>query len=185
VKVAGLSVKELAALVSTGLARGGVDAVMSGGSCVTVYSAGRYVSRDLDFVLVSSSPRKVVDRALSAVGFRPRGRIYEHRDTDMSVDVMPPPLSVGGEPVREVRSMKVGTRRLRLLSPTDCVKDRLAAFIHWDDRQALAQALMVCRARKVDVAEVRRWARAEGAVDKFRQFERELRRRGGHRLEPR
>jgi hypothetical protein len=179
VKVAGLSVKELAALVSSGLARHGVDAVMSGGSCVTVYSTGRYVSQDLDFVLVTSRPRKVVDRALAAVGFKPHGRVYEHPDTDISVDVLPPPLAVGGEPVRKVRDIKVGARRLRLLSPTDCVKDRLAAFIHWDDRQALAQALMVCRARKVDVAEVRRWARAEGAIGKFRQFERELRGRGG------
>jgi hypothetical protein len=57
--------------------------------------------------------------------------------------------------------MELSTGTLTLLSPTDCVKDRLAAFYHWNDRQCLEQALLVIESRKVDLREIRRWSRVE------------------------
>lgn len=59
---------------------------------------------------------------------------------------------------------------MKLLSPTDCVKDRLAAYYHWNDRQCLQQAVWVARARKIDWDEVERWSRKEGEEDKFKVF---------------
>ncbi|MDI6740798.1 MAG: hypothetical protein QME74_10605 [Candidatus Edwardsbacteria bacterium] len=47
--------------------------------------------------------------------------------------------------------MKLPTGRLHLLSPTDCVKDRLAAYFHWNDRQSLEQAGLVADNRKIDI----------------------------------
>ena len=44
---------------------------------------------------------------------------------------------------RENRSeLKKRNKILKLLSPTDCVKDRLAAYYHWNDRQSLEQAIL-------------------------------------------
>jgi hypothetical protein len=63
---------------------------------------------------------------------------------------------------------------LRLLSPTDCVKDRLAAFYDWNDRPSLDQALMVCKDIPVDLREVRRWSTNEGMRDKFELFKEAL-----------
>ena len=63
---------------------------------------------------------------------------------------------------------------LRLLSPTDCVKDRLAAFYHWNDRPSLNQALLVCKDAQVDLREVRRWSTNEGMRDKFELFKEAL-----------
>ena len=50
------------------------------------------------------------------------------------------------------------------------VKDRLAAFYHWDDRQSLEQALMVTKAQKVDLLEINRWSEREGMSGKFEIF---------------
>ena len=53
------------------------------------------------------------------------------------------------------------TGTLQLLSPTDCVKDRLTAYYHWDDLQALEQAKMVAKNHKIDFEEIRRWSAVE------------------------
>jgi hypothetical protein len=70
-----------------------------------------------------------------------------------------------------------------MLSATDCVRDRLAAFYYWEDRQALEQAILVCLAQRVNMREVGRWSRAEGHASGFAEFRRELsrRRRAAHR----
>jgi len=56
------------------------------------------------------------------------------------------------------------------------VKDRLAAYFHWNDRQSLEQALLVAKAQPVDIKEIRRWSKAEDAREKFDVSERMLNR---------
>ena len=43
-----ISTKDLAALVYQHLKKDGIDVVLVGGSCVTIYSKDKYVSQDLD-----------------------------------------------------------------------------------------------------------------------------------------
>jgi hypothetical protein len=57
------------------------------------------------------------------------------------------------------------------LSPTDCIKDRLAAFFYWNDKMAFEQALLVAKSQSIDFADLRRWAKAEGEPKKFKEFE--------------
>ncbi len=52
---------------------------------------------------------------------------------------------------------------VRMLSPTQSVMDRLAAFIGWDDAQGLDQAVWICEQQPVDFEKVKKWAKAEGA----------------------
>ncbi len=59
---------------------------------------------------------------------------------------------------------------LKLLSPTDCIKDRLAAFYHWNDIQSLDQAILVAKGNKIDLKEIERWSINEGMIDKFKIF---------------
>jgi hypothetical protein len=172
-----LSVAELAALVSSELRRHGADAVLSGGACVTIYASGKYVSKDLDFVLASSLSLQRITAALAGIGFDPNGRFFTHPGLSIYVDILPPPLAVGSEPPGKVSTRRFGRWTLRLLSPTDCVKDRLAAYFFWDDRQAFEQALLVALAQEIDLRELRRWSKAEGELVKLRHFTTELRRR--------
>ncbi len=47
----------------------------------------------------------------------------------------------------------------------------LAAFYHWGDRQALAQAVMVTHTARVDLSEIAAWSQAEGMEDQFKEIE--------------
>jgi hypothetical protein len=57
-----------------------------------------------------------------------------------------------------------------LLSPTDCVKDRLAAYYHWNDRQCLEQALLVAAMRTVYLKEIERWSAVENKPAEFQSI---------------
>lgn len=176
-----LPLPDLAALVCAACLEAGIDAVLSGGACVSIYTKNEYVSYDLDFVLRSAVPRKVLRSAMEKLGYREEGRHFRHPDNPYIVEFLQPPLSVGEEPVREVAEIRSGNRVLRLLSPTDCVKDRLAAFYHWDDVPSLEQAVMVCADNAVDLKEVRRWSRREGMEKKYRAFKAALTKAAGKR----
>ena len=82
----------------------------------------------------------------------------------------PGPLTVGAEPVKRVDELRLSTGILRVISPTDSVKDRLAAFYHWGDQQALEQARLVVENNEVDIEEVRRWSDAEGKLIEFNRI---------------
>jgi len=41
---------ELAAFIQSHLRNKGIDVVLSGGACVSIYSSNRYVSMDLDLI---------------------------------------------------------------------------------------------------------------------------------------
>jgi len=170
----GISLADLAARICDHCRSLGIEVVLSGGACVSIYSQNRYLSYDLDFVLLESMGRRRLKAAMLPLGFKDEGRYFRHPDTPFLVEFLSPPLSVGQEPVREILDMRRGKATLRLLSQTDCVKDRLAAFYHWNDRQSLDQAILVCRDAEVDLAEVERWSIAEGMKSGFRFFKKEL-----------
>lgn len=169
-----MSPEELATHVCQSLADAGIRVTLTGGACVAIWSNGRYQSRDLDFVEQGTVPRREVRAVMKRLGFTERGRHFEHSDTDFIVEFPTGPLAVGDEPVSRIAERRSAAGTLRLLSPTDCVKDRLAAYFHWDDRQALEQALLVARAQPVDLAEIRRWAGTEGELGRFETFRQRL-----------
>ncbi|MCL5073762.1 MAG: hypothetical protein M1308_23145 [Actinobacteria bacterium] len=57
-----------------------------------------------------------------------------------------------------------------LLTPTDCVKDRLAAYFFWNDLQSLDQAVMVAKRNKIDIQDIKKWAEKLGELEKYNIF---------------
>ena len=45
-----MSMEELAAYVCSELEKDGIETVLSGGSCVEIYSQGKYTSDDIDLI---------------------------------------------------------------------------------------------------------------------------------------
>jgi hypothetical protein len=172
--LAALAHRELAAFISDHFRLRGIEMVLTGGACVTIYSRNRYESMDLDFVNVGGAPLKRVDAALAEIGYLPEGRIYVSRQAWYSVDILAPPLSIGGEKISATSAIKVGKMRLSLLTATDSVRDRLAAFYFWDDLQALEQAVMVARANEIDLDIVKKWSKKEGELEKYGIFLKKL-----------
>ena len=60
------SLADVAAMVAAALRTAGIEAVLTGGACASVYSKGAYQSQDLDFILRSTATAKALDRAISA-----------------------------------------------------------------------------------------------------------------------
>jgi hypothetical protein len=169
-----MSAEEVAGLVCETLLKAGITTTLSGGGCVAIWSEGKYVSLDLDFIEEGPVPRRKLKAALAELGFLEEHRYFVHPDTQFFIEFPTGPLTVGDERVEKVAIRNTVTGRLRLLSPTDCVKDRLAAYFHWDDRQALTQAVLVAEAQPIDMDDLRRWAKAEGATKKLIDFEKAL-----------
>lgn len=169
-----MSLGELAAFVQSQLREKGIDMILSGGASVAIYSNNRYVSNDLDFVDTYFTKGAVLRIAMEEIGFRQAGRHYTHPETDYFIDFPAGPLSVGSKPVSNIVELEYVTGVLKLISPTDCVKDRLSAFYHWGDRQGLAQAILVTQMKKVDIAEIKNWSQEEGKLEEFREFQKSM-----------
>ena len=58
----------------------------------------------------------------------------------------------------------------RIISPTDSVKDRLAAYYFWGDQQSLEQAILVVRSVPVDLESVEDWSLREGKKAEYEEF---------------
>lgn len=172
--IADMSVEELAGLVCETLENAGITTTLTGGACVAIWSDGKYVSRDLDFIEEGPVSRRQVKVALAKIGFTEKNRYFVHPETEFFVEFPTGPLTVGDERVHEVAIRDTAAGRLRLLSPTDCIKDRLAAFFYWNDKMALEQALLVARSQSVDLVDLRRWSKLEGVGEKLGEFENAL-----------
>lgn len=157
----GITVRQLAGLIAEQLRRCRIDAVLSGGALVSIYSANRYQSWDLDFV--TSAGLKELENALRPLGFTrdADGRHFSHPNVEFLVEFPSGPLMVGHEHVTEVETIATRHGPISVLSPTDSIKDRLAAFFHWNDRQSLDQAKMIARLHPVNLDNIRQWAAQE------------------------
>jgi hypothetical protein len=65
VSLVGLAVDELAALICETLRSAGIDAVLTGGSCVSVYTHNAFASLDLDFIALGLHSNREIGVALS------------------------------------------------------------------------------------------------------------------------
>ena len=171
----GVSLSDLLGHVCSHLEKNGIRTVLVGGSVVSVYTQNKYESHDLDLATGADGQRLAA--AMNEIGFFTKvkgGKELFHPDTDYYVEFVNPPIRVGGEDVSEVGTFSTARGAFRLLLPTDIIKDRLAAWAHWHDRQSLDQAVLVARDQKVDFEELERWATREGILGAFSDLKIEL-----------
>lgn len=165
-----ITLEKLAAIVSEKLKEHGIDSILVGGGCVSIYSRNRYESYDLDYV--THEDMKTVEQALIKLDFIKNGKYFSHSNCDYFIEFVSPPVSIGDEAIHKFEYHKTSLGTIKMLTPTDSVKDRLAGFYHWGDKQSLDQALMVYRAmpNKIDIDEIKRWSDREGYLQKYETF---------------
>ena len=108
------------------------------------------------------------------LGFREENRYFRHPDTEFVVEFPPGPLGIGKERVQQIDEIETATGVVKIISPTDCVKDRLAWYYHDNDTECLEQAVLVARSKVIDLAEVERWSAAEGKGETFTRIKHRL-----------
>ena len=163
-----VSLEELAGFLSDELRKKGVDTILVGGACVTIYSQNRYQSYDLDFVAFEDM--KKVKKALAELGFNYEGGYFSHAQCKWIVEFVSSPVAVGKEIISDFEHVKVSTGIVKMLRVEDCIKDRLSSYFHWNDRQGLEQAIEVCLDAEVNYEEIKEWAIREGFESKCSEF---------------
>ena len=88
------------------------------------------MSYDLDFI--SFEPIKKIQKALEEIDFFYNKQKYFIRNNcQFFLEFLNPPIAIGNQPVLKFNTLKSSFGKIKLLTPTDIVKDRLAAYIHW------------------------------------------------------
>lgn len=170
----GATLGEVALRVGDALRRNGIKAVLTGGACAHIRSGGFHSSLDVDLVLTSLPAQRELDDVLAGLGFRRRRDRYVHPEMKYVVEFPRGPLALGTDHSVRAVLFRKGNWATLALSATDSCRDRLAAFYHWNDRQALSVAVAIALRNPVRMRIIREWSRIEGAEAKCEEFEREL-----------
>jgi hypothetical protein len=80
-----MSIEELGAFVCQALVDAGITVTLTGGACVAIWSEGKYVSHDLDFIEEGPVTRRALVEALKPLGFLPKGRYFVHPETPLFI----------------------------------------------------------------------------------------------------
>jgi hypothetical protein len=166
------SLREVSVTVGDALRRERINAVLTGGACANIYSAGRYSSVDADFVLGLTVKRDELDAAMGSLGFKRDGDRYTHPRVRFFVEFPKGPLGIGDDHGIRPVVLAFGGKRTLALSPTDSCRDRLAAFYHWRDRQSLGVAVEIALRRRVTWRVIETWSGKEGFSAEFGEFRR-------------
>lgn len=151
----------------------GIRSVLVGGAVVAIYTEGLYRSGDLDLV-PDDLARARLEETLAQIGFQAtRSRYFKHPACPhLFLEFPRGPVEIGEQYPVVPAEIEVEGRTLRLLSPTDCVKDRLAGYIHLKSRANFDQAVLVAlrQSARVDLDGVREWCAREGGMAAFGEF---------------
>jgi hypothetical protein len=163
--------KELWKYVASELQKRGVSTVLVGGAVVSIYTDGAYQSGDLDFILTDLFVKNVPG-IMKEIGFEKRsGRHYVHPDCKhLYVEFPKGPLEIGDDANIVPDEVSADGVIIKILSPTDCVKDRLATYIYFKDRVGLEQAILVSKRHPVNLEKIKSWCAKENASYAFEDF---------------
>lgn len=162
--------KELWEYVALHLKKNGIDTVLVGGAVVSIYSQGAYQSGDLDLIKTSMFVSNL-DEVMKDLGFKRHGRHFVHPDCkQLFIEFPSGPLGIGEDHHLIPDEITVEGTVIKILSPTDCVKDRLASYIHFNAREGLDQAVLVAQSADVNLSKVKKWCKEEGFPTAFDEF---------------
>lgn len=154
---------ELARIIAEHLQGQGIEVVLVGGLAVEIYTENIYLTKDIDMVNINYASSRNLNGAMAQLGFTKKGRIYVNPTTDITVEFPAGPLSAGDELITQVTVAQVAAGSIPILQVADVVKDRLAAYLHWRDRQSLVQALAILLKHPLKITRFKAFCDQEGA----------------------
>ena len=162
--------EELWKFVAYHLAKVDIASVLVGGAVVSVYSKGLYRSGDVDLVTYEHS-HKELDRIMNQIGFKKNGMHYRHPECKhLYVQSVSGPLGIGDDHKIIPRTITVEGKEIRILTPTDCIRDRLSAYIHDRARACLTQAALVANTQAFSSTKIKTWLKKEGFESAYNEL---------------
>jgi len=152
------------------LAKNDIKTLLVGGAVCAIYSDGAYRSGDLDFVSLSVFDDKIPE-LMKAIGFENGvDRHYVHPKCKLFVEFVTGPAGIGDDIRIKPDQREVEGQILYIYSPTDCIRDRLASYIHFRARECLDQAALVARKFPFNRKKVKAWCVAERAPQVYEEL---------------
>lgn len=146
--------------------------VLVGGAAVELYTAGAYVTGDVDLI----GDRESVGPLLEAAGFRRVDRLYVLEDAGLAVDLVGPSQRRG----ETTTELTIRGLAVRVVTVEDAIVDRLLAAEYWKSRTDWEQAVLLYEAHAArlhrQILEDR--ARANDVEEALRRLIGEIRARG-------
>lgn len=166
--------KEVWEFVAWHLAKNGIQTLLVGGAVVAIYSEGAYQSGDLDLIQLNYAA-EVIPKVMESIGFKKSvGRHYIHPKCQKFIEFCSGPAGIGDDTKIKPASKVVEGQTLYLYSPTDCIRDRLASYIHFKARECLDQAVLVALKFNFNQRKVKEWCSQEGAPEVYDDLMRKL-----------
>ncbi len=163
--------EELWKFVAIHLKKHNVDTILVGGAVVSIYSEGAYESGDLDFVLTDMFIKNLPS-LMNKIGFiKKGGRHYEHPECKhLFVEFPSSFLEIGEDNQVIPDEVTVEGTIIKILSPTDCVRDRLAGYMYFKSRDNFDQAVLVAKKHPVNLDKIKKWCAGEKHIGVFEEF---------------
>ena len=163
--------EDLWKFVAHHLAVNGISTILVGGAVAAIYSKGAYKSGDLDIIVESLITDKI-PQLMKKIGFKKgSGRHYIHPEcSHIYVEFCLPPAAIGEDCAIKPSEIKIEGQVLKIYSATDCIRDRLASYIHFKARECLDQAALVAKEQPFNSAKIKKWCESEGAPGAYKDF---------------
>lgn len=156
------TLEETASYICTKLKENGIDVVLSGGSCMEIYTHKNFSSYDIDFIANPSYTSKKIESTMLSMGFKKvDGRYYKYEHNPNYIEFPTGPVSLGNEFPKKFDELKTLVGTLVLLTPTDCIKDRLCAYVYHGGEECFQQAIAVAHLNFIDFDDLKNWAKKE------------------------
>lgn len=169
--------EELWGYVASHLAKEGIETILVGGACVSVYSNGLYESGDVDIIINSFLLKQRVPEIMKELGFIQKGRYFKHPDTYLFIEFPSGPVVIDGKYDLKFDQREVDGHIIKLLSPTDCIIDRLESYIFGEnqgtphgERKTLEQAVLVAKSQKFSFERVEKFCNENKKNEIFKEF---------------
>jgi hypothetical protein len=167
--------EELWKYVASHLSLNGIDTILVGGAVAAIYSEGAYRSGDLDLVIMNYLSESLPG-LMKEIGFeKTQSRHFSHpKCKHLIVEFSRSPAAIGDDYKIEPRKVTVNHTVIRIYSPTDCIRDRLASYIHFKARDCMDQAILVAERQSFNLGKIEAWCKSEKAPEAFIEFKNRL-----------
>lgn len=156
------TLEETAAYICTKLKEKRIDVVLSGGSCMEIYTKSNFSSLDIDFIPNPSVTSKQIEKIMLELGFKKvPPRYYKYDSNPNYIEFPTGPVSLGNDLTKKFSELKTHVGTLTLLTPTDCIKDRLCALVYHGGEECYSQAVAVAHLNDFDKDDLTQWAKNE------------------------
>lgn len=162
--------EELWKYIGYHLASHNIESILVGGAVAAVYSKGAYRSGDLDFIAKTFFKERI-PAIMKDMGFQFINGHFKHPECHhLFVEFVQGPVAIGEDQNITPAERKVNGKTIKILSPTDCIKDRLANFMYFHARECLDQAILVAQSQPFSETQVKTWCSDEGYPEVFDEF---------------